>query len=417
MIPMPRAAHPFTGTRSPLTLFILLVFALPFGLAEAKSGTRQLRIDGMNAYAALPSVPGLQDAPLYSDAMRNLYAYEQRCYRNNDGVGDEQMRALVWLADNLKDFKTGKGDSVNARLRSDGDLLDKGMAGYRQVLDSRSGNRIWDIEAYMRASANLFAYLQCAGSPRAEAVGAYNWLQENRGRLVTAGSKGDNPNQPEPTAWIPSSPKPGTAQVKPLVMQNLQFEIATPKVDLPPQEKVDWESKYEQLRQENALLQRQYRQLKAAYQGAEEKLKALSQADPRPAGPDTLEEELMELAGRSMRKGQLEASRDLARAVLQLDPRSAPANRLMANIYLNAFRRSNSKEPEARALLWLVSDYMDRAYRLDPDLKSRTGERLQRILSMVPTEEEKAAMGWRDGATLRLNYEPFEWINETVRIR
>lgn len=172
---------------------------------QEKLADDALRRRGVRAYDQLPRVVGLEHAPLYTDAVRFLFAYEQRSYRRNQQPGNDVMTAMDWLSHSLTDFEIGKGDVMYPRLRGDDQLRSKGLAAYTEARKSVEGGRIWDVEAFIRASANLYAYLQVAPSPRKDARSAFDWLQRNRDRLAKAGGKAD-----AILPWAPSTPKPGS---------------------------------------------------------------------------------------------------------------------------------------------------------------------------------------------------------------
>jgi len=197
-----------------------LALALASSAARVASGQKAtpdvLMARGLAAYNALPDVPTLKDANGFSNAIQNLFAYEQRTYRDGRKLAPEAARDLSWMLDRLDAFKVGKGDDP-ARLRDDDQLRTRGMALYKDVRASESNGVIWEVSGYISAKANLFAYLQCANDPDADARSAYAWLDAARGRLVKAGAKGDQipPKGRKPESWIDHKPRPGAKKVTP----------------------------------------------------------------------------------------------------------------------------------------------------------------------------------------------------------
>jgi hypothetical protein len=135
-----------------------------------------------------------------------MYAYQVRSHRENSPIDDYANEVLVWLYQSVGTFDVGKGDSVFDPY-ADENLLKTGLEAYEKARDSFSGEgqNIWAIRSYMSASANLFAYLECAEKPQSKAKTAFAWLMSHSNSLIVAGGKGDNPEPFEPL------PKPNPA--------------------------------------------------------------------------------------------------------------------------------------------------------------------------------------------------------------
>lgn len=181
-------------------------------VAEAQS-LAELRDRGVSAYERLPDVVTRNDAALFARSVTFLYAYEQRAYRQDDRPSARLMGAMDWLYQKMDAFETGKGDTpYPPRYRRTEKLRSKGMAKFWKARGSipDGDDRIWDVQAFISASANLYAYLQVTGSPDERAEEAFGWLQEKqrRNEFVTSGTKGDQIGPADPDAWIPAGDKP-----------------------------------------------------------------------------------------------------------------------------------------------------------------------------------------------------------------
>jgi hypothetical protein len=189
----------------------LLLF--PSAIVRAqKFDTAELLRRGTTAYNALPANVTLLDAPKFGEALGYLYAYEQRMARANARVPAPTQAALGWMLSHMVDMSTGKSDGPP---RSDEVLYDRGMKMYRKARASeeagqRPGEKVlWDVPAFLSAATNLFAYLQLASSPRADAATAHEWLVQAQSRLVKSGGKGDDSRAPG--RWLPGKRRPGAA--------------------------------------------------------------------------------------------------------------------------------------------------------------------------------------------------------------
>lgn len=178
---------------------------------------------GIDAYRELPKGIGLEHAPCFSNALSYLFAYEQRLSDRGSGPEGDIREVIDWLTRRLNLFMTGKGDRIQSR---EDKLFDKGNYEYKILYSNFEGGneKIWNVKAYISASAYLFAYLQVADNPNPEAIRALNWLQERRGRLVRAAGKGDRLGAAGSESWVPRGEKPslkaefGTENLQPMTV-------------------------------------------------------------------------------------------------------------------------------------------------------------------------------------------------------
>lgn len=408
-------------------LALLLLSATPLA-AQPRLSPAQLLNQGTVAYNQLPSVVGLEHAPVFSDAVRYLYAYEQRQYRAKADVGNDVWVRLNWLYDSLRDLRTGKADA--SRFRSNDALRERGLAAYRRVRASEYQGKIWDIEGFISASANLYAYVQCTSGPRQDARSAFAWLQSNRERLVQAGSKGDDPRVPSsPATWLPSEPKPETTLTATLLLTPQVLEATLSQQDSTPEPETeettpnDEEAASPQLLQAYRKLQAEHEALQAAYQELERKYERLREAydrDQRPltadAPPEAERNQHYIKALDYLKAKAFPQARDAARRALRLDPGFGKAYLLLAQIYAEAAAMLGTNRPIDRAVYWLALDYLVQAHKAGID--ARTVEEMgQRYAEQAPTARDKRVMGWTDGEIIQIQEEPYGWIGESVRVR
>jgi hypothetical protein len=192
--------------QSHATACVIVTISLVLGARVARGqqplDLAVLRSRGLDAYAQLPEKLTLRDGSTFAEALMYLYAYEQRVSRRNGRISGEDQAAIDWLTSNIDVLRAGKADG---EARPDDELLSRGMSKYKKAKQSDDG-RVWDVPAYLSASANLYAYLQCVKDPKDEAKNAFSWIVKAKNRLVIAGGKADGPFMKE---WLPGSPRPG----------------------------------------------------------------------------------------------------------------------------------------------------------------------------------------------------------------
>lgn len=371
----------------------LLAASLALGARVAHSqtlATDALRVTGTRAYNRLPTNVTLRDAPLFSVALRYLYAYEQRALREGDHRVDSGAEAaLDWLSARIENMKTAKADE----FRNDDNLRDRGLAMYEKAKDSEQANQIWDVRAYLSASANLFAYSQIVPNPGDEVREASQWLLEARARLVKSGLAGDRPGA-DPEAWLPSGTRPGMG--RPVIVGPppglgsrpgagaLAGRTVAPGVVGNP----------------------------ATTDTARPRPVPIDSVQPVPAAPD--DPAKVEI-GKLIAKGNLREALDRARSILAANPSDGDAHFALALIYSQG--RGERTTPEDRAVLWLAIDHLTIAIKTGA-IGYELGQKiLQDLESKMPTADDLKARGWITGQRLRINFPPYEWIDEETTIR
>jgi hypothetical protein len=190
---------------------------------------------GIAAFDSLPPQVALADARLFADAVRYLFAYEQLMYRQTTPRVDARAyEGLLWLFGSLPSFVVGKADGMQERIRSSADLRNKGLAALDSVHRSDSHGTIWDVTAFITASANLFAFIECTDRPNADVAKKLNWLLTNSNRLVTAGIKADSPGLESATNWLPLRTKPQASLTEPELARSLAPSLPATRPLRPP---------------------------------------------------------------------------------------------------------------------------------------------------------------------------------------
>lgn len=180
-----------------------LAIAAPAARAQ-RLGTPDLLARGVAAYDRLPERVTLRDAPVFSEALGYLFAYQQRALREGDRrVNAGASSALGWLLSSMAGMKAGKADEA----RSDDELRDRGMMMFDKARKSEQNGKIWDVPAFLSSSANLFAYIQVSSSPEQRVRAAHQWLVDAQSRLVASGVAADGYVNPE--GWLPRGRRPG----------------------------------------------------------------------------------------------------------------------------------------------------------------------------------------------------------------
>ena len=425
----------------------LLVLLLPLRAAPAQGNPPGELLDrGISAYNRLPSRVTLRDAKLFSEAVGYLFAYEQRTYRDKVPLDSRAVAALGWLLPRLKSFEIGKGDEPQ-RFRDDDELREKGLTLYKLVERSEIQGRIWEVSGFISASANLFAYLQCASDPDDDARRAYGWLVEAGNRLTRAGGTGDDPN--DPASWLPGARKPGT---KPAVVNARTVVVGPPSGirradravgrgaasavrpggtgDVPRVGSKEAEEPksagnpspaasdsigvlYKQAAAERDSIRADYERLQAANQDLREKLNQLQREAKPGLGKRNM---ALAKAERYYTVGQFREARELAATALRLDPSSGAAHLLLARIYGGAATAGGSR-PEDRAIFWLAMDHLQWALKTGVADDAAARRLLLEYSARAPTDADIDEKGWVRGQRLRIDFEPYAWIGEETTIR
>lgn len=193
-------SHRHSATRA--IAFVLPLFVTAPAIAGAQRlDTGALLTNGRAVYQALPDRVTLLDAPRFSEALGYLYAYEIRMDRARKPIPESTRAAVDWLVSNVAGLQPGKADD----MRTDAGLLQRGMQMQKKAAASEIQGKVWDVGSFIAGSANLFAYLQNAPKPTAEAASAHDWFVQAQARLVRSDIKGDKPSG---TEWMPGSRRP-----------------------------------------------------------------------------------------------------------------------------------------------------------------------------------------------------------------
>ncbi|HEX6063664.1 MAG TPA: hypothetical protein VFZ04_05550 [Longimicrobiales bacterium] len=163
---------------------------------------------GITAYNRLPESLTAADAVLFVDALRYLFAYEQRGAAERAGRQRQAdvARAIGWLSENLQYIKSAgaKGDDPN--VRSAAILRSRGLEAYRQLPRNNTSLSSGHADTFVRAIVNLYA-LEQRGGADAQVISAVNRLEANTVRL-THGSAAGKADEAASPRWVPRSRKP-----------------------------------------------------------------------------------------------------------------------------------------------------------------------------------------------------------------
>jgi len=381
--------------------------------------TTDLLARGSAAYDRLPERVTLRDARLFSEALVNLYAYEQRSIRERAAIAPQTQQAIDWLIGSIALMKTAKADDGNRR--GDDQLLDRGLQMAAKAKASVENGVVWDVMSYLSGAANLFAYLQCASNPSARARTDYGWLVDVQSRLVVAGDKGDDPNARRyPPTWMPKRPRPG-ARRGAIAGSTVAVGASPSPVagnagdrgarDVEPS---DAES-LQRLQQRNEQLRAEL----AAANAANDSLRRANDELRRTMGTvrtgDTPVIRRDMVAARLIAQGRLREARDLARSRLEANPADGDAHVVLFQVYAKA--SGPSATPEERAVLWLAIHHLTIAMKSGAIGYDVGRKILEDYESRTPTAEDFKARGWVDGQRLRVSFPPYEWIDEETTIR
>jgi hypothetical protein len=196
--------------RAPLCLLAGLLL-LPPALAAQRLSDDALLRNGVAAFQRLPASVTSADATLFANAVRYLFAYEQRDpprMRQDPALARQVHESVAWLSRNLEltSPAEGKGDGPS-RLRSTRALRTRGLALYGQLPASGpiSGG---DVVPFIQAFANLYAFQQCATADDVEVGNAMSRLERSVARLGQAYANGKADGGERSPQWAPRAGKP-----------------------------------------------------------------------------------------------------------------------------------------------------------------------------------------------------------------
>jgi hypothetical protein len=216
----------------PLCLLAGLLL-LPHSLAGQLLGDDELLSNGIAAYRRLPGSVTSADATLFANAVRYLFAYEQRNpprMQRDPALARQVHEGLAWLSRNVGLTRPAetKGDSPGPRwLHSNLELRSRGLALYGQLPsgDPVSGQ---DAVRFIQAFATLYAFQQRPGTENDPQVRrAVARLEGSLAQLGQASTEGKADGGGRPVAWAPGGSKP-TLQQFPGVADGR--ELAAPPV-------------------------------------------------------------------------------------------------------------------------------------------------------------------------------------------
>jgi tetratricopeptide (TPR) repeat protein len=117
----------------------------------------------------------------------------------------------------------------------------------------------------------------------------------------------------------------------------------------------------------------------------------------------------------------LQQARDFAKRAQRLAPNWGDPIILEAGIYAQAVTEcSSTLDRTDKVVYWLVVDILERAQRVDPNVRNTVQRQIGSYRGVTPNAEEKFYMGWNDGDTIRIDGSLkacYAWIGETTRIR
>jgi tetratricopeptide (TPR) repeat protein len=382
--------------------------------------TTDLLARGSAAYDRLPERVTLRDARLFSEALVNLYAYEQRSIRERAAIAPQTQRAIDWLIGSIALMQTAKADDGNRR--GDDELLDRGLQMASKAKASLANGVVWDVTSYLSGAANLFAYLQCAPNPSGRARTDYGWLVKAQNQLVVAGDKGDDPNAGRyPPTWMPRRPRPGARGTGAIAGSTVAVGASPSPVagnagdrgapDADPSDA----GALQRLQQRNEQLRVEL----AAANAANDSLRRANDELRRTMGAVRTEDAPVTrrdmVAARLIAQGRLREARDLARSRLEANPADGDAHLVLSQVYAKA--SGPAATPEERAVLWLAIHHLTIAMKSGAIGYDVGRKILEDYVSRTPTAEDFKARGWVDGQRLRVSFAPYEWIDEETTIR
>jgi tetratricopeptide (TPR) repeat protein len=115
--------------------------------------------------------------------------------------------------------------------------------------------------------------------------------------------------------------------------------------------------------------------------------------------------------------GRLPQARTKYRAALAVDEGFGGAVMAIGDLYAEAVSSCSTFDREDRAVYWLVTDYYARAKSVDPNLEAIADRKIAQYKGYYPDQEALFFKGWSAGASYRVNYGCYSWINETTTVK
>ncbi|HYW34345.1 MAG TPA: tetratricopeptide repeat protein [Balneolaceae bacterium] len=130
------------------------------------------------------------------------------------------------------------------------------------------------------------------------------------------------------------------------------------------------------------------------------------------------------LAKAYMNQDKLKTARNYARKAIHADPKWGQPYILMADIYANTVQSCTSGrnlKKSDKAVYWLVVDYLNKAKRVDPSVRSDADNQLQTYKQYTPSQQDIFFKSdWSKGKKIKINgsLSPcYSWIDETTTVR
>jgi hypothetical protein len=190
--------HPFRPGIAAYGPFCLLagLLLLPASAAGQRLSDSALLSRGMSAFDSLPPSVTSADATVFANAVRYLFAYEQRNpprMRADSALACRIRANLVWLSSNLE--RTSPPGTLGAappprRILADEELRSRGLERYDDLPNAHpvSGR---DAIPFIQALANLYALEQRSGPAiDARVHTALEWLEANLSQINRSGTSG-----------------------------------------------------------------------------------------------------------------------------------------------------------------------------------------------------------------------------------
>lgn len=124
------------------------------------------------------------------------------------------------------------------------------------------------------------------------------------------------------------------------------------------------------------------------------------------------------MAQMMLENGRVRQARSYAREALEIDPEYGPAYMTIGDAYATAVQQSPGElDRMDRAVYWLVIDYYRQAMQVDPSLAGQAESAIETYREYVPAREDIFFKNWEMGQELTIDYEPYQWIDETTTVR
>jgi tetratricopeptide (TPR) repeat protein len=153
-------------------------------------------------------------------------------------------------------------------------------------------------------------------------------------------------------------------------------------------------------------------------------IKYLEKAQSQTDDQSKLKVIYLNLARAYMNKGTLTSARKYAKKAIHIDPDLGKAYILTADIYAKAVSKCTANrelDKSDRAVYWLVLDYLEKAKKVDPSVKSTADSQLESYRPAAPTKEDIFFnSNWKKGKKIQINgslNKCYSWINESTTVR